>query len=89
MPDIDESELRAMQSAELKRMFLKVDKQNTGTVDKDQFEILVMALGVPMTPFEVNDCFVDLGIPEGQGIPFDLFADWWISDVGAALRVKK
>merc|ERR1712146_275689 len=38
VPDIDESELRAMQSAELKRMFLKVDKLNTGNVDKDQFE---------------------------------------------------
>ncbi len=88
VPDIDESELKAMQSAELKRMFLKVDKTNTGVVDKDQFEILVLALGVPMTPGEIDNSFVDLGIPEGQGIPFDLFADWWISDVGAAMKVS-
>ena len=49
----------------------------------------MLALGVPMTPFEINSCFEDLGIPEGQGIPFDLFADWWMSDVGAAMKVNK
>jgi Ca2+-binding EF-hand superfamily protein len=88
VPDIEDAELKNMQTAELRRMFNKVDKAGTGSIDKDQFEILVLALGVPMTLSEIDNSFVDLGIPEGQGIPFDLFSDWWMSDVGAAMNTS-
>lgn len=87
VPDIEDSELKQMQVAELQRMFNKVDKAGKGAIDKDQFEILVLALGVPMTVKEIDASFIDLGIPEDEGLLFELFADWWISDVGATMKV--
>lgn len=87
VPDIEDEELKQMQVAELQRMFNKVDKAGKGAMDKDQFEILVLALGVPMTVKEIDASFDDLGIPEGEALQFELFADWWVSDVGATLKV--
>jgi Ca2+-binding EF-hand superfamily protein len=77
-----------MQLAELKRIFNKLDG-GKGVVNKDQFELLLMALGQSFSPLEIDSCLDDLGIPAGGTIPFDLFFDWWTSPVGAAMRATR
>jgi hypothetical protein len=73
--------------AELKRVFNKLDA-GKGAVNKDQFELLLMALGQNFSPLEIDACLNDLGIPHGGTISFDLFFDWWTSDVGASIRIQ-
>jgi len=77
-----------MQKAELKRIFIKLDG-GKGSVNKDQFELLLMALGQNFSPLEIDACLADLGIPAGGSVAFDLFFDWWTSPVGASLRVTR
>jgi Ca2+-binding EF-hand superfamily protein len=86
--DVESSELVNMQKAELKRIFIKVDG-GKGSVNKEQFELLLMALGSNLSPLEIDACLSDLGIPEGGSIPFDLFFDWWTSEVGATRVVAQ
>jgi Ca2+-binding EF-hand superfamily protein len=89
VPDVDEEELKQMQHAELRRIFTKVDVTGNNTVSRDQFEILLMALGLTLTPLELDEFYSrDLGIPEGELLPFDLFCEWWTSDVGAAMKIN-
>lgn len=88
VPDVDEQDLINMQKAELQRVFNKIDSEGQGTISLDQFEVLVMALGVSMTSKELKSCFTDMGIPEGERLSFDLFSDYWTSEVGAALMKK-
>lgn len=76
-----------MQQAELKRIFLKVDTANKGAINKDQFELLIMALGQNLSPREIDACLSDLGVPVGGTVPFDLFFEWWTSDVGMSARI--
>lgn len=90
VPDLDGDELKQMQYAELRRIFNKIDITGANSLNRDQFEVLLMALGLTITPIECDKCFSgDLGIPEGESLPFDLFCEWWTSDVGAAMRVDK
>ena len=74
-----------MQRAELKRIFIKLDG-GKGAVNKDQFELLLMALGQNFSPLEIDACLADLGIPAGGTVSFDLFFDWWTSPVGVAMK---
>jgi Ca2+-binding EF-hand superfamily protein len=85
--DMNEEEVADMQKAELKRIYLKVDPENKG-IDRGKFEVLTMALGVPMTPFEVDSSWNDLGVGD-ELLSFELFSEWWTSDVGAVLVGKK
>jgi len=85
VPDVDEADLLNMQKAELRRVFNKIDSAGKGSMSIGQFEVLVMALGANLTLKEVHNCFTDMGIPDGDVLPFELFCDYWTSEVGAAL----
>eukprot|EP00605_Chrysophyceae_sp_TOSAG23-4_P002828 GSChrysophyteH1.ASY1.ANO1.3113.1 assembled CDS len=84
VPDIEAEQLANMQKAELHGTFNKIDTTGQG-LNKGQFEILAAALGQPVDPKQVDNIFFDLGLAENKGLDFELFYDFWTSDVGAAL----
>lgn len=83
VPDVSGDDLLNMQKAELQGTFNKI-AQN-GKVNKGQFDVLAAALGAPMSNQQVDQVFFDLGVPETEGLAFELFHDYWTSEVGAAM----
>jgi len=69
---------KQMRLAEFKRLF---DKASIGasSLNKAGFDIFMMALGHQKGETEIDVYFRDMGIPEGQGVTFDLFCDWYES----------
>ena len=61
-----------------------------GKLSRDDFELLLMALGFHLTSEEIDACFADMGIPPNNGaLEFDLFFEWWTDSHGvAAIRRK-
>ena len=70
---------KQMQRAEYKRLFDKAAAPSSASLDKSAFDIFMMALGHQKSEAEIDMYFRDLGIPEGQGVTFDLFCDWFDS----------
>jgi len=89
IPDFEEAELKRLQEQELKRLFTKVDRAKEGRINVADFELLLMSIGYHTTAKELNNCLKDLGVSDGGLISFDLFFDWWTSDVGACLLERK
>jgi Ca2+-binding EF-hand superfamily protein len=60
-------------------------------LNKDEFELLLMALNHHLTAQELDACFVDMGIdPNGGSVNFDLFFEWWTDSMGVeAIRKKQ
>jgi len=73
VPDIDDNDLRVLQETELRRLFGKIDVNRSGNINKDQFELLLMASGQNVTASDVDAIFDDLGIPAGGLMSFDQF----------------
>jgi len=89
-PDVDERELKLLQTAELKKVFNKVDRERKGSLNKDEFELLLMAIGHQLTQNELDACFRDLGLdPTSDAVSFELFSDWWTDSMGVAAIRKK
>jgi len=82
VPDVDSKELQLMQELELKKVFNKVDREKRGSINRDDFELLLMAIGHNLTPHEIESCLHDMGIPHGGMVTFELFLDWWTNDMG-------
>lgn len=61
-----------------------------GSVTKDDFELLLMALGHHLTQKELDACLRDMGVdPETGDVSFQLFFDWWTDSMGMdAIRKK-
>jgi len=83
VPDLEDQELRALQQRELQKIFNKVDVSRRGSLSRDQFELLLMAIGHNVSFKQIESYWQDLGIPPSGSLSFDLFFDWWTSDVGA------
>jgi len=66
----------------------------SGVLNKDDFELLLMALGHNLTQNELDACLRDIGVDakknnEGS-VSFDLFFEWWTDSMGMeAIRKKK
>lgn len=89
-PDMDEAMVKQLQEAELRSVFNKVDRQKTGALNRDDFELLLMALGHHLTEHEVDACFQDLGLNVNNGtLPFELFLEWWTDSMGVEAIRKK
>jgi Ca2+-binding EF-hand superfamily protein len=56
-----------------------------GALNKDEFELLLMAIGHSATSSEVDRYFDDMGIGGSDRLPFATFFEWWTSDIGARL----
>lgn len=89
-PDMEYDELRKLQEAELRNVFNKVDRSRSGSLNKDDFELLMMAIGHHLTAPEIDACFIDMGVdPNGGSVPFDLFFEWWTDSMGVEAIRKK
>lgn len=84
VPDVEADQLAAMQKAELQGTFNKIDSSGKG-LNKGQFEVLAAALGQPIDAKRADSIFRDLAIPQDVGLDFELFYEYWTSDVGASL----
>jgi hypothetical protein len=84
VPDVEAEALAAMQKSELLGTYNKIATPGTG-LNRGQFEVLASALGQPLDAKQIDTIWTDLGLPDGQGLAFDLFYEYWTSDVGAAL----
>ena len=84
VPDVEAQELSNLQRSQLQSTFNKIDVTGKG-LNKGQLEILCAALGQPKSAKQVDNIWYDLGVPDGEGVKFDLFHQYWTSDVGAVL----
>jgi Ca2+-binding EF-hand superfamily protein len=88
--DMDPEELKHLQEAELRHLFNKVDQTRSGALDRDGFELLLMAMGHQLTVKELDACLTDMGVSSASGpITFQLFLDWWTDSMGMDAMRKK
>lgn len=79
--DAAKKDSQLLLEAEIRRIFNKLDRNKTGTVAYDDFELLLSSLGRHLTSKEIANCLADLGIKPGGSCSFEVFFDWWTSDV--------
>ena len=59
-------------------------------MDRDGFELLLMAMGHRLTQKEIDACLQDLGVnPISGTVTFPLFFEWWTDSVGMEAIRKK
>lgn len=85
VPDIEAEQLSNLQKAQLEGTFNKIENGGNG-LNRGQLEILCAALGQPKNTKQIDAIFFDLGVPAGEGLKFDMFYEYWTSDVGAVLN---
>lgn len=78
------SEEKEARKNELRTIFNKLDKSKSGSISRDQFDLLLMALRVNVPDYQADLFWRDMGMPTGEPLPFELFFEWWTSDVGRA-----
>lgn len=62
----------------------------SGALDRDGFELLLMAMGHQLTVKELDACLADMGVTSASGpITFQLFLDWWTDSMGMDAMRKK
>jgi hypothetical protein len=54
----------------------------SGEINRDQFEMLLMAVGHNVSFSVIDSYWSDLGIEPSGNLPFELFFEWWTSPVG-------
>ncbi len=84
VPDVESKELANMQKAQLQGTFNKIDVTGKG-LNRGQLEVFCAALGQHMDSKKVDKIWYDLGIPEGETLKFELFYEYWTSDIGAVV----
>ena len=63
---------------------------HSGSLSKDDFELLLMALGHHLSLQELDACFADMGVAPNSGVvTFHLFFDWWTDSMGVEAIRKK
>lgn len=94
--DFSEADLKAMQEAELKRVFQLVNKSGGGSLSKDEFELLLMALGYNLSPTAIEGCYeeifsfcADLCTAGSNEITFPAFCRWWTEKDSVHLYSRK
>jgi Ca2+-binding EF-hand superfamily protein len=88
--DLDPNEVRRLQGMELRDIFNKVDRARTGSVDRDGFELVLLALGHRLSSPEIDSCMQDMGLhPQNGSVAFDLFFDWWTDSHGMDAMRKR
>ena len=77
VPDFSASELEALQSRELRKIFDKADSKRRGKIAKAQLELLLLATGNKSTPRLIDQYFAEMGLRANDEISFDTFQAWW------------
>ena len=82
-----------MQEAELKRVFQLISKDKGETVDKADFELLLMSLGFNISAAAIEGCINEISsmYPSSQAnkIQFQAFASWWMDKDSMFLYTKR
>ena len=70
--------------------FPSLVRLHSGALNKDDFELLLMAMGHHLSLKEIEACFNDMGVDSNNGsVQFNLFFDWWTDSHGMnAIRKK-
>lgn len=89
VPDIAAEEANRLQEAEFKRIFNKLDSSKSGKLNRDQFEMLLMAIGYNVSSKELDRCLKDLDVRDGEAVSFNSFFEWWSSNIGAIYLNRK
>lgn len=58
-------------------------------MNRDEFELLLMAIGHRLTQRELDSCLQDMGVGSGDSITFELFFEWWTDSMGMEAIRKK
>ncbi len=58
-------------------------------MSRDDFELLLMALGHNLTLHELEACFKDMGVESNGVVSFELFFEWWTDSMGMEAIRKK
>lgn len=61
----------------LKAEFERFDSDRNGTIDEDEFERLVRALGITLSPEHTHTAFLAIDVNGNGVIEFGEFAGWW------------
>jgi len=81
---LTEEEMRAMQVVELQRVFSIVSRDKGESIDRSEFELLLMALGFNLSPGAIEGCISEIfsfcspQCTEGSRITLAAFCTWWI-----------
>jgi Ca2+-binding EF-hand superfamily protein len=62
---------------------------NSGQLNRDDFELLLMAMGHNLSQREIEGCLQDMGVGNNGAVTFDLFFDWWSDSMGMDAMRKK
>lgn len=75
--DMDEEELEEFRRAEVKKLFYLIDRDDSQSIDRNEVEILVKALGRSDIKLkEIGDGFDRLDLDKSGRIDYDEFYDW-------------
>ncbi len=71
-------------------IFVIFGDYDSGALNKDEFELLLMAMGHHLSLKEIEACFQDMGVDPSTGsVSFELFFEWWTDSHGMnAIRKK-
>lgn len=58
-------------------------------MNREDFELLLMAMGHHLAQREIDACMSDMGAGNGDNITFDLFFEWWTDSMGMEAIRKK
>ena len=72
-----DDELLTLQKAEVKRIFSMLDRVGTGSIDSTDFELLLLALNINLSPLEVSSTKNELVDSTSGRIEFETFYSWW------------
>jgi len=75
--DFDGEELKKLQENELKLIFNKISNKKTGELQKDKFDLLLLAAGFKTTPKQLDTYWTQLGLGKDDTLKFESFFEWW------------
>ena len=70
-----------LQKDKLKMMFIKIDKNGNGLIDKDEFAAFIGELGVKIPRAELDLVYDTIGPDNAKGVTFDKFMQYFVSFV--------
>lgn len=70
--------MRKLQEKALRDLFNKVDKNKKGCLNKQQLELLLMAMGVKASIQQLDQYYTEMSYDLNVGVYFEVFCDWWM-----------
>ena len=74
----------------MRSIFDKIDRSKSNRLGRDDFELLLMALGYYVSSRDLDRCVRDIsGSDSSDTVTFKQFFRWWTSDVDASYLKRK